>query len=114
MKSKIKNCGNHPVLKTNSLSELCERGQSICHRFGKEIIGNSETLRFEESSDSYSIVDEIGLVIGKIVPRMEEDEIWYGVREFLVDESISLERRGEWCIDNTSFVFYNVDCNKFI
>jgi len=103
----------YPILRTNNLLELCERGQSICHQFGEKIIGNS-TLRLVETNYCFNLVNEWGLVVGKIVPRMIEDEIWYGVTEPIVDESKFPDPRGTWCLENTPYNFYNIDCNEFV
>ncbi len=91
----IKTC-KYPLLRTAKLSKLCSRGQSICHFFGIEVIGDSKNLKFETGSDCYTIIDDSGVEVGKIVPRMDEDEIWYGINESRVDQSITLEARGKW------------------
>ena len=78
-----------------------------------EIIGDSETLKLVPDSDCYNILDDHGVVVGKIVPRMIEDEIWVGVNEALSDKLIELESRGKWCVNNTSYVFYNIICDKY-
>ena len=82
--------------------------------FGEELVGSSGNLRLEKGSDCYWVVNEADTLVAQIVPRLVEDEIWYGVPEPLGDETISLEPRGAWCIENTPYTFYNIDSNKYI
>jgi len=104
----------HQALTTHSLSEICNRGHHICKSFGAKIVSESKNLRLEAAKDCYNIFDESDRIIGKIVPRLVEDEIWYGVSEEFSGGPMDLEGRGIWIIDNTVYTFYNVDCEKYV
>ena len=71
----------HPALITNSLTKICDRGHKICNGFGMKLVGESDNLRLEAGSDCYNLFDEMDRIVGKIVPLLVEDEIWYGVNE---------------------------------
>jgi hypothetical protein len=101
------------ALVTHSLTELCDRGNKICKGFGAEIVSESVDLRLEAGSDCYNLIDGKGMVVGKILPRLVEDEIWYGVSEIL-SESVPLEPRGKWVIDDKEYDFYNIESEKYV
>ena len=104
--------GKTQALVTHSLTEICDRGNKICRGFGGEIVRKSEEVRLEAGVDCYNLIDGTGRVVGKIVPRLVEDEIWYGVEENL-SGPVTMEPRGKWFIDDTVYVFYNIDCEKY-
>ncbi len=100
------------VLVTHNLSEVCDRGNKICKGFGAKVVSESVGLRLEAGIDCYNLIDDRGRVVGKIVPRLVEDEIWYGVNVSF-NGSLDLEPRGKWVIDDTVYVFYNIECDKY-
>ena len=108
------NADKPQALVTHSLSEICDRGNKICKGFGAEVVSESVGLRLEIGFDCYNLIDDLGRVVGKIVPRLVEDEIWYGVNGILSSGSVSLEPRGKWVIDDTVYDFYNIDCEKYV
>ena len=101
------------TLVTHCLSELCDRGNKICKGFGEEIVSESEGLKLEPGPDCYNIIDEAGRVVGKIMPRLVEDEIWYGVSGHF-SGSVNMDSRGKWVLDDTVYDFYNIDCEKYV
>ena len=100
------------VLGTHSLTEVCDRGNKICKGFGAKIVSESEGLRLEAGSDCYNLIDDTGRVVRKIVPRLVEDEIWYGVKENISGPK-SMEPRGRWLVDDMVYDFYNIECEKY-
>ena len=104
----------HQTLTTHSLSEICNRGHHICKSFGEKIIGESKNLRLEAAKDCYNIFDESDRIIGKIVPRLVEDEIWYGVSEEVSGGPVDYDSRGKWVVENTIYDFFNIDCETYV
>ena len=104
----------HQALTTHSLTEICNRGHNICKGFGAKIVSESENLRLEAGADCYNIIDERDRIIGKIVPKLVEDEIWYGVSEEFSSGPLDLGSRGKWVVENSVYAFYNIDCEKYV
>ena len=71
-------------------------------------------MRLKVDSDCYNILDGMDRIVGKIVPRLEKDEIWYGVVEDFSGRPDILEPRGKWVIENTVYEFYNIDCETYV
>jgi hypothetical protein len=101
------------ALVTHSLTEVCDKGNKICRGFGAELVSGSEGLRLEAGVDCYNLIDGAGTFVGKIVPRLVEDEIWYGVNENISGPK-SMESRGRWLVDDTVYDFYNIECEKYV
>ena len=104
--------GKPLVLVTHSLTEVCDRGNKICKGFGAMVVSESEGLRLEAGFDCYNLIDDGGRIVGKIVPRLVEDEIWYGVKD--LSGFVTMEARGKWVIDDTEYDFYNIDSKKYV
>jgi hypothetical protein len=97
----------YPQLRTINLSNFSDDVRSRCRFFGEKMLQSSDAVSLDQKAGSFSLLDETGIVIGKIIPR--EDEIWYGVRESKQMKNLTYENRGKWCIGNVPFIFYTVE-----
>jgi len=98
-----------PSLEIVALSQFSEETLVCCQQYADKKAEESEGWNNIRLKGSYSILDENGFVVGKIVPRKNEKEIWYGVRVSMAGDPLLPETRGKWCINGVPFIFYKID-----